>query len=1100
MLTILQGGFHVDLEGEIKSRIAPLIEKGRRVFLIVPEMETLIAEEEAAKSYPPYAPRFFEVTNFSRLANTLFREKGGLTEDPYDKTAKALLMWRALSEAMPLLSENTKNDVSVGTVERALRAVNEMQQLAVDRDTLDEALTEDEILKNGRLSGKVRDLSTIMDFYGRLLREDGKITSQLSRMAEKLSSDPEIFSDACFFLEGFSSFTEVEYEILSLLLSRTDLTVALRLPKHRSDAFEYTETRTCVERLERLCAKLRIEYKRYVFDTNRMVKNESLAEISKLLWMQNIKIDNDCLQNLGDSLRIFSARTPYEQASFIAADIAKRVREGGLRYSDFAIVARDASALGQGLEAALREGGIPAFLSKEHSINSLEGVKVIDLAYRAILGGYSRADVIAYSKCALTGLTREVADTFELYVDKWDIHGRAFADENAFHMSPDGYSDRHSDNPESAAEQIRRAREIIIEPLLTLAEASNKRQSVSDHAHALVDFLVRLDLCERLRLQGEHLTALGEEALGRESASLWHIIVKVLDKVVETLPDFHLDARAFASLLGIAFSQVKLGRLPESSDEVTIGSANSLRLYGKKHVYLVSVNYGEFPAGTSDGSYFTERERELLHSVGVATEPSADVRCAKEQFFFTRAFLSASDSVTLITTEKNASFKSTPPASVLTHLERASDKALRPVRIDSLPIYDRIQSVRTAVDALAYEPPEEDRALILEALNRGGERTLVHLAKMPIYNASLSLSRELASELYPKEISLTQSRLESFIGCPLSHFLSFVLQLKEEKPVTFDALSIGNMVHAILEKFFLLAKERGSDFSVYDEPRIREEVTKIADGYLKGIGFYSAVTPAKRAHTAKRITEGAIAVVVSLVDELRGSKFVPAFFELKIKNGTANAPAPHLVTDDDGTVVRLYGTIDRVDTYLSGDTAFVRVVDYKTGSKTFSPQDLAEGKNLQMFLYLASVLESASFRTRLGISEGGEVVPAGVSYVHTALEAKAAPDESFNALQTVRSLQKRAGMVLFEDEVIAAMNPDYLPITLNKEGKPNANSAPRAYTRDGWRMIMQTVDNSVLRVAGEMRSGEIPASPLKGKGSDACTYCPYRPVCRKTKG
>ena len=228
------------------------------------------------------------------------------------------------------------------------------------------------------------------------------------------------------------------------------------------------------------------------------------------------------------------------------------------------------------------------------------------------------------------------------------------------------------------------------------------------------------------------------------------------------------------------------------------------------------------------------------------------------------------------------------------------------------------------------------------------------------------------------------------------------------------------------------------------------------------------------------------------MDELRGSKFLPAFFELKIKSAAPDAPEPHSVKGEDGTVVRLYGTIDRVDTYLSGDTAFVRVVDYKTGTKTFSPADLAQGKNLQMFLYLASVLESAAFRTRLGISEGGEVVAAGVSYVHTALEAKAAPDEKFDAMETVRSLQKRAGMVLFEDEVISAMHPDYLPITLNKDGKPNASSAARTYTREGFREIMQTVDSAVLRVTGEMRSGEIPASPLKGKGSDACTYVEKR--------
>ena len=1112
MLKIYRGGFHADLHGRLKNEIEGRIENEKQVFLVVPEMETLIAEEEAMREYVPSAPRFFEVTNFTRLANTVFRHKGGLAKDSYDKTAKALLMWRALSEAMPLLSENTRSDITPGMVERALHAVSEMEQLGLDKEQLLAVRDDESITANARLSGKLSDLIYTLSFYGQLLSEDGSVPSDLIRMEKMLRGDASLFADASFYFEGFTSFTEPQLRILALLMERTEVTVALRLPKHMSDSFEYTETRATAERLKTLATERRIAVKPFVLDTNHMIKNEALLLISRYLWTQNVSFDKDSLQNLGDGLRIFCARTPYEECSFVANDIARRIREGGARYNDFAIVARDINTYKESLGSALRESGIPAFLSREVPITSFEGVKLIDLAFRAIFSGFSRGDVIAYAKCGLVGLTREETDTFEMYVDAWGIHSNAFLNENAFMANPLGYTDRASKGAQQTLATVAKARDAIITPLTVLREDTARVQTVREHAHALVDFLVRIGLEERLAEQSEHLLSLGESTLSSEIARLWRSIVGVLDKVVEVLDDFRVDARGFASLLNIAFSSIKVGRLPEAQDEVTLGSANSLRLYHKKHIYLIGVNNGEFPANVSDGSYFTERERQTLRDIGLATEPPAQIRCAKEQFFFTRAFLSASDTVTLLYTEKNASFKSTPPASVITHLIEATTVAeddgtgrtrkiqLIPIqKIDTLPLLSRVSTPRGAIDVLAQGHSREEEEAILHSLNRAGESELVKLSHMPIFNASLSLSGELARQVFPEVMDLTQSRLESFADCPLHHFLRYVLALGEEREVKMDALGIGNMVHGILEKFFARAKENGADLSSYPREHLGDEVAQISEEYLDSIGFYSELTPKKRVHTAKRIAASAVAVIHGLLDELSSSKYIPAFFELKIERNRVDAPAPHTVEGDDGVRVYLYGTIDRVDTYEKDGEVFVRVIDYKTGSKTFSPSDLAEGKNLQMFLYLASLLESKSFRTKLGVREDGTLVGGGVIYVQTALDSKEMPDENFDPMATLLKNQKRSGMVLWEEDSLSAMHPDYLPITLKKDGTPDARSAERTYTRESFGELMQTVDGSIRRIAHDMRGGVISASPLKGHAADTCERCPYRPVCRKTR-
>ena len=177
-------------------------------------------------------------------------------------------------------------------------------------------------------------------------------------------------------------------------------------------------------------------------------------------------------------------------------------------------------------------------------------------------------------------------------------------------------------------------------------------------------------------------------------------------------------------------------------------------------------------------------------------------------------------------------------------------------------------------------------------------------------------------------------------------------------------------------------------------------------------------------------------------------------------------------------------------------------MDYKSGHKEFSPEDLAEGSNLQMFLYLRALVDSEKeeFKKRVGVSDGGRIIPAGVIYVKTSVRDVRVdiPDDSL-AESAVKSAQAREGMILNDPENISAMTLKYTPVY----SKRTPDKIPDAkqkflYTEDGWNEIMQTVEGAVCRVADGIRNGEVPATPNEQKGKSPCDFCDFRPICRRS--
>jgi ATP-dependent helicase/nuclease subunit B len=168
MLRLIEGSYSSEAPFIMRDEIKSAIASGKRAMLIVPEQQTVAAEKEFANLLGDSAPTLFEVTNFTRFSNSVFRALGGVDKEYCDTVKSSLIMWRALSELAPTLSvTDGKPEVNYGMVKRALATTQESDGLALGTEELEEA--KEKIGNEKRLSKKLDDLIRIRALYKKLL-------------------------------------------------------------------------------------------------------------------------------------------------------------------------------------------------------------------------------------------------------------------------------------------------------------------------------------------------------------------------------------------------------------------------------------------------------------------------------------------------------------------------------------------------------------------------------------------------------------------------------------------------------------------------------------------------------------------------------------------------------------------------------------------------------------------------------------------------------------------------------------------------------------------------------------------------------------------
>ena len=1085
MLKLLLGRAGTGKTAEVLKRIAA--GGGRRQLLIVPEQASHETERRLCAVAGNQASLYAEVLSFTRLTSRVLAQSGGLAAPALDPGGRVLLMCAARKAVSSALTVYARPSQKPAFLSGLLATLDECKQYCVSPEDLTKAGEELE----GQEGEKLRDLGLIFGAYDALTAQvAADPRDRLTRLAEGLAESGWARGISVY-VDSFTDFTPQQIQVLRQLWKQArEVTVVLTCaPEEEGESGIFAPARRTIAQLSRAARADHVEVEIETLHGGNRYKVKGLSYIEKCLFSEDIQP----WKGPAEGVRLFTAVTPRSEVEWTAAEILRLVREEGLRYREISVVARGFDAYAPLIEEVFGRYGVPVFLDSMTDILQKPVFAVVTGALDVVAGDYDSGDVFRYLKTGLTGVARSDCDLLENYVLKWDLKGNRWTASAAWDMHPRGYGFPMTEEDQALLDRLNEVRRQITEPLEMLR--SNTDETGAGQAVALYRFLEEISLPQRLEERAQVLRERGELKRAEEYGQLWEILCGGLEQCAAILGRAPLGLEEFAQLLKLVLSQYDVGAIPVSLDRVTAGDAARQEDRQCAALFFLGADDGALPQVAPAPGLFTDDDRSLLASMGLELSPQLTDKLDREMTIVYAACARPDRHLTVSWAALGPQGEERRPSFLWERLRRLFPEVL-PIREQALGDDFRLAAPRPALE-LAGEHPE-----VLGLLR--DQEELAPLARRLEQGKGLERGRlcpDSVARLYGRKVPMSASRMDQYRSCHFSYFMQFGLRAKPRQIAGFQAPEYGTFVHYVLEhilKDTAWKVEDGNGGWTWDRGVVRKQIKSIMETYIaQELGGLENKTP-RFVYLFNRLIRPVTQVVENVLEELSVSSFQPISFELGFGD-RGDLPPVELTVG--GVTVSVSGFVDRVDGWVHDGRLYLRVVDYKTGRKSFDLTEVWNGLGLQMLLYLFTLEEKGESLYNYAIT------PAGVLYLPArAAVAKGSRGmtEAERQKQTDAEL-RRHGLLLDDPEVLEAMEaineggPRFLPVKVSSH--TGAITGEALVTAERLGKLKTHTQHILAEIAGELSSGIIDADPYwRGPEKNACLYCDYASACHFEDG
>ena len=1039
----------------------------RPQLLLVPEHTSHEAELDLCRACGPAVRCGAEVLSFQSLATRVLGETGGLADVTLDNGGKLLTMRRCLQELHSNLKVFGRPSQRAAFLHQLTTLADEFYAYQITPETLYRHVEDME----GAMGEKLRDVAMIFAAYDARLRGGGAdVRSRVQKLWDSLPQS-RYLDGKDLYLDGFSFFNKQEEEILRLALRRCHSVTVTLLGDRNGQLFQNAAAQK--ERLLRMARETGVECR---------LEYLSRKDDSPLGHLERCFFGSDApWEGETEAVALYQAATAYTEVEYVAAQIRRLARQG-YRYRDIAVASRSMELYGPLLESVFQRDGIPAYISRRSDILEKPVMTLLLSAVDAVTGGFEYEDMFRYLKTGMTGVTAAECDLLENYVIRWDIRGNMWLRDVPWTANPDGYAMELTEERAARLAEVNRIREKVRGPLLMLAEGLKTLPAAREKARTLYEFAAAAGVPETLQDKADALLAEGKVQLAEEYAQLWRIFCGVLDQFVEILGDTELSGEEFAKLLRLVLTQYSVGTIPATLDQVKVSEITRNDRHRVRALFLLGANDHLLPKVDRDGGILDNDDRQALQQRAL---PLSDATFD--------ALDNELQNIYACLAQPTERLHVSWPVTDVTGAELRPSFVVERMRLlfPQVKVRREDGAYRLTVPATALCAAGSDEALRRYFAAQPRYAPVIAAMERARSMARGRLSPEAVQSLYGRSIAMSASRIDRVRSCHFGYFMEYGLRARERKKAGFEAPEVGTFLHYLLENVNREVKEQGG-YRAVDDRTLRHMVKRYVDRYAATrIDGYQQKS-ARFRYLFGRLRETASAIVLGIAEEMRQSDFEPVAFELGF--GGRDGEMPAITVREGGAALSVSGKVDRVDGWLHDGKLYLRVVDYKTGRKSFSLSDVRYGLGIQMLLYLFALEREGKDYF------GHPIVPCGVLY-QPARSVILRQDRSISDEKLKAALQselRRTGLVLGEPEVLRAMehsaleSPCYLPVNVKKDGTLSGDIATAAQLGH----LGRYVDKLLRQITGEIARGNIDADPyVRGPQDTACAYCAFASAC-----
>ncbi len=868
----------------------------------------------------------------------------------------------------------------------------------------------DELLKD-----KLKDVQAVYSAYEKFMAENG-FTDQSIALADlpKIIEEDEEIKNSDVYLLGYTSFTAQAREVVSALIKNAKSVTAI-LTGGKNPSLYLGET---VKAFNKICQNLGVK----VEEENVF---SDICEESKII-LESVFDPSAKTDKIFETDKIVqsTAKTVREEVERIGETIKGAVITRGLRYGAFSVALSDAASYKEDIKAVFNKLKIPFFLDMKRKPDANPLITLIYAYCDVFRKNFERSALCSFFKNPLVEPDKDFTDAFGKYLIRFGVNFSAI--KNPFTL---GFAD------EAEKEKFENFRKYVC----SFFERFNVRE-----------LLIKLNAEEKLKQMSAVLKDLGEREEAEENAQIFGAVDRILSDMERLLKDTSLSVYEWKNVFKSGVSALELSIIPQYSDAVFIGGYKEIALAKAKYLFFPGLN-SNVPSFIEDVALLSDKDINRLSEFKVMVEPKIQIVNDRIKENLGLALASFSDGL-ILSYPLNSASKSSNAESEL--IRFFSDKF----------------TVKRYAYQNKYLTPEQGLSEFAKLCDDFAEQKIndfsvgaayYNAAKSDIYEKILAYSnKELKIRLGGTKKDLIDSiisptLIETYHNCPYRAFMERIIRVKSEETGDLDALSVGNLIHNILEVYVKALKD--NLYSVTDRASSDAAVDKIAREIIEADEDTKRFTLEPTADAKlKRTVKEAKRICYKVFSDIKNSSFIPVATEKKVEVKINNGK------------YTLTGKIDRVDEYKN----YFRIIDYKTGGVDDAEKALFAGIKLQLFLY-ASYFKDKDL--------------AGAYYLRAA-EKYTADDKKKDKLYAGKTLDEEDALFAQDKAFALPVNTESenLPIKRDKDGTIK-NTLSKSTMANYIKYAIKISELAALR----MSEGYIPASAHVG----ACNYCPFSGFC-----